>query len=100
MRVAIPHSLGREEVRRRLRGETHRLADYMPGGMAEVVHTWPTEDRMDLSVKAMGSSVDGHVLIEDAQVVFEVKLPLALSFIEPMIAGAVEEKGRKLLEKK
>ena len=30
-------------------------------------------------------------------VVFEVDLPPALSFVEPMIAGAIRDKGQKLL---
>ena len=45
----------------------------------------------------MGQGIDGRVLIEDAQVVFEVDLPPALSFVEPMIAGAIRDKGQKLL---
>lgn len=65
--------------------------------MADVTTGWPNEDRMDLSVRAMGQGIDGRVLIEDAQVVFEVDLPPALSFVEPMIAGAIRDKGQKLL---
>ena len=32
MQVAIPHSLGREEVRRRLQGGGARIEDAIPGG--------------------------------------------------------------------
>ena len=98
MRVEIPHSLPREEVRRRLRENTHKLADHIPGGMAQVSSSWAGEDRMHLSVAALGGSVDGEVLIEDRQVVFQVTLPPALSFMEPMVAKAIEANGTKLLE--
>ncbi|MGH6786154.1 MAG: polyhydroxyalkanoic acid system family protein [Novosphingobium sp.] len=97
MRVALPHDLGKDEVRRRLRGRAHEIADFVPGGMADVAVAWPGEDRMTLSVGAMGQTVDGAIDIEEQAVVFTVTLPPALSFIEPMIKGAIEKKGRKLL---
>ena len=97
MRVAIPHDLGKEEVRRRLKGRAHEIANFIPGGMADVAVDWPGEDRMNLNVGAMGQSVDGSIDIEERQVVFTVNLPPALSFVEPMIKGAIEAKGRKLL---
>ncbi len=100
MRVPIPHNLDKAEVRRRLHGRSHEIASFVPGGMADVATSWPNEDRMDLSVRAMGQGVDGRVLIEDSQVVFEIDLPPALSFVEPMIAGSIRQQGQKLLESK
>jgi hypothetical protein len=97
MRVAIPHRLGKEEVRHRLKSRIHELADHLPGGMAEVTTTWPSEDRMTMRVSAMGQQIDGHVDIEDSQVVFEVVLPAALSFVEPIVEGAIRKGGQKLL---
>ncbi|MEO1969444.1 MAG: polyhydroxyalkanoic acid system family protein [Sphingomonadaceae bacterium] len=100
MRVPIAHQLPREEVRRRLHSRSHEISNFIPGGMAQVETAWPNEDTMTLAVKAMGQGITGRVLIEDHQVVFEVDLPAALSFVEPMVAGAIREKGQKLLEKK
>ena len=97
MRVPIAHTLPKEEVRRRLRERNHEIANFVPGGMADVTTGWPNEDQMDLSVRAMGQGIDGRVLIEEHEVVFEVDLPPALSFVEPMIAGAIRDKGQKLL---
>lgn len=100
MRVPIPHSLPKDEVRQRLKTRSPEIKDAIPGGMAEVTTAWPNEDCMTLSVRALGQSVDGRVLIEERQVVFEVDLPLALSFVEPLIRGAIESKGQKLLAPK
>lgn len=97
MRVPIPHRLGKEEARRRLKTRIHELADHIPGGMAEVTTSWPSEDRMTMRVGAMGQQLDGHVDIEENQVVFEVVLPAALSFIEPVVEGAIRKSGQKLL---
>lgn len=98
MRVAVPHNLDPDEVRRRLRSRSHELGDHIPGGVADVTTDWPSDDRMNMRVSAMGQEVVGYVDIEPGQLVFEVSLPLALSFMEPMIAGAVKKQGQKLLQ--
>ena len=40
MQVAIPHDLDRETVRQRLRNNSHKIADHVPGGMADVQTSW------------------------------------------------------------
>lgn len=100
MRVPIPHQLPKEEVRHRLSSRSHEIADFIPGGMAQVTTGWPDEDTMTLGVRAMGQGINGRVLIEDRQVVFEIDLPPALAFVEPMVAGAIRQQGTKLLEQK
>ncbi|QQN73217.1 polyhydroxyalkanoic acid system family protein [Croceicoccus sp. YJ47] len=97
MRVAVPHSLSRAEVRSRLDAKKDDLAGFVPGGMADIETYWQGEDRMMMVIRAMGQELNGHVDVEDTQVTFEIDLPLALSFVEPMVKGALEEKGRKLL---
>jgi hypothetical protein len=100
MRFPIPHDLPREEVRRRLASRSHEIGNFIPGGMAQVTTAWPDQDTMTLGVRAMGQGIDGRVLIEDRQVVFEVNLPPALAFVEPMIAGAIRQQGARMLEHK
>lgn len=97
MRVAVPHSLERAEVRRRLDSQKDEIVSFVPGGMAEVTTAWQNEDRLNLTVHAMGQKLDGHILIEDHQVVFDIDLPLALSFIGPVIEGAIAERATKFL---
>ncbi|MGQ7829699.1 polyhydroxyalkanoic acid system family protein [Altererythrobacter sp. Z27] len=98
MRVALPHDLGREEVRRRLSERSHEIADHMPGGLAQVETDWIGEDSMALHISAMGQNLTGHIHVEDRQVVFEIKLPGMLSFVEPMIEKAIRKDGARLLE--
>ena len=100
MRVPIPHDLPKEEVRHRLASRSHEIRNFIPGGMAEVTTDWPGEDVMTLAVRAMGQGINGRVLIEERQVVFEVDLPPALAFVEPMVAGAIRKQGTKMLEHK
>lgn len=97
MRVAIPFDLSRDVVRERLKSRSHEIADHIPGGMAEVVTDWPNDDRMNITISTMGQNLRGIVDIEDEQLVFEIALPPALSFLEPMISGAIRQQGQKLL---
>lgn len=99
MRVPIPHELPREEVRRRLRERSHEMAAHIPGPMAEVLTDWPSEDRMNMTIRAMGQNLVGTVDIEDNRLVVEVTLPPLISFMEPTIAGAMKSQGQKLLAK-
>jgi hypothetical protein len=98
MQVAIPHQLTREEVRRRLKGSSHRIGDAVPGGMANVETNWPSEDRMQMSIQAMGQNLTGHIDIADDEVVLVMVLPPALGFLEPMISGAIRQQGERMLE--
>jgi hypothetical protein len=97
MEVAIPHSLGKETVRERLRTRGHLIGEHIPGGMADVTTGWPSEDRMTMKVSAMGQTIDAHVDIEEHQIVFVVDVPPALGFVKPIIAGVLRQQGEKLL---
>ncbi|ANY19445.1 hypothetical protein A6F68_00919 [Tsuneonella dongtanensis] len=96
MRVAIPHQLDNDEVRRRMKANTASIGDSIPGG-GVVTTAWPSEDRMTMDIGAMGQSLRANVDLEPGQVVLNVDLPPALAFVEPMIAGAIRSQGDKLL---
>lgn len=97
MRVAVPHSLPKAEVRRRLDEKQDSIAGFVPAGMADVELEWASEDQMAMTIRAMGQELNGNIAIEDAAVVFTIDLPMTLSFVEPMISNALQEKGQKLL---
>ena len=99
MRVSLPHSLGKEEVRRRMHEHGHEIADYFPAGMASVDTNWPNEDRMDLLVNAMGQRIEGGIDITEDNVVIEMDLPAMLGFLRGTLEGAVRKHGGRLLEK-
>ncbi len=97
MRVAIPYTIPQDVARERLKSRSHEIADHIPGGMAQVTTDWPSDDRMNLTISTMGQKLRGTVDIEESQLVFEIALPPALSFLEPMISGAIRQQGQKLL---
>ncbi|TRD10971.1 hypothetical protein FGU71_03265 [Erythrobacter insulae] len=98
MRVNLPHDLGKEEVRKRMRARSHEIAGYFPAGMATVETTWPSEDTMALTVTAAGQRIKGSVEVEDDNVVIEMNLPAMLGFLRGTLEHAVRTQGGKLLE--
>lgn len=99
MRVAIPHDLDPAAVRERLKSRSHEIAGHVPGGMAQVETSWPSEDRMQMDIRAMGQTLVGNVIIAPGEVVIEMDLPGMLSFMEPMIASTIRTQGQKVLAK-
>lgn len=100
MRVSLPHSLGREEVRRRMHDHAHEIGSYFPPGMATVETEWPDEDRMDLFITAAGQQIEGGIDVGDDTVTIEMDLPAMLGFLRGTLERAVKKHGGRLLEKK
>ena len=100
MRIALPHKLGREEVRRRMHAHAHEIGSYFPPGMATIETDWPHEDRMDLFITAAWQQIDGGIDISDDMVVIDLDLPAILGFLSGTLERAVRKHGGKLLEKK
>ncbi len=97
--VDLPHNLGAEEAKRRMAGGIGKLADYIPGGSADVRSSWDG-DRMNLVVAAMGQEVNAHIDVLDTVVRVEMLLPGMLGFFGGKIEGLLKSKGAALLEDK
>ena len=95
--IDIPHKLGREEAKRRLKSRIGELAGHIPGGAADVRTSWPSEDRMDLSVAAMGQTVAALLDVEDSVIKLRLQLPPMLSFLAGPIERAVRKNAAKAL---
>ena len=99
MRVSLPHTLGADEVLRRMHKHGHEIANYFPPGMATVETDWPSEDRMALCITAAGQRIEGGIDISEDTVVIELDLPAMLGFLRDTLERAVRKHGGKLLEK-
>ena len=99
MRVAIPHDLDPAVVRERLKGRSHEIAGHVPGGMAQVGSSWPSEDPMQMEISAMGQRLVGNISILPSEVVIEMDLPGMLAFMEPMISSTIRTQAQKVLTK-
>lgn len=94
--VELPHKLGREEARRRIAGNIHKLKDQIPGGASHVATNW-VGDQLNLDVTAMGQTVAATIDVEDAKVRCRVLLPGMLAMFARPIEAMLSAKGGDLL---
>jgi putative polyhydroxyalkanoate system protein len=94
--VDLPHSLGKDEARRRIANNVHKLTEHIPGG-AQVQSGW-AGDQLNLDVQAMGQSVNATIEVQDKKVRVRVLLPPMLGMFSGMIQAALQKKGDVLLE--
>ncbi|MDP2358796.1 MAG: polyhydroxyalkanoic acid system family protein [Beijerinckiaceae bacterium] len=94
--VVLPHSLGREEARRRVTNAIERAQATLGQGLVNTDVQWPREDHGALSVRAMGQTVVAEIDIEDAQVRVRVLLPWLLARFAGKITERIEQAGTTL----
>lgn len=97
MRIAIPHKLSKAEVHQRLDERSGEIANFIPGGVADVESDWVDDDRMALGVTAMGTFVGADIEVEESQVVIEIQLPKKLAFVKGSIERSIRDNATKLL---
>jgi hypothetical protein len=96
IQVDLPHSLGKEEARRRIAGNVHRLSEHIPGG-AQVDSGW-SGDQLNMNVQAMGQAVTALIDVEESKVRLQVVLPGMLGMFAGPIQAMLQKNGKLLLE--
>jgi hypothetical protein len=96
--ITISHSLGKDEVLRRLKSALSKASETFP--ILKVEQEEWRGDRMDFKVRALGQSVVGNVQIADTSVRLEATLPWLLAKFAGAVQKTIESRGRVLLEKK
>ena len=94
--VEVPHKLGKEEARRRIAANVHKLKDQIPGGASRVDSSW-NGDKLTLSLEAMGQSMDAALAVEETRVRLRVMLPPMLGMFAKPIEALLSAKGSELL---
>ena len=94
--VDLPHKLGKEEARRRIAGNIHKLKDHLPGGAAEVGSSW-SGDQLTLDVSAMGQTLQTQIDVEETVVHCRVVLPGMLGMFAGPIEAMLRKKGGSIL---
>jgi len=94
--VDLPHNLGKDEARRRIANNVHKLEEHIPGG-AKVQSMW-NGDQLGLQITAMGESVNATIDVMDKKVHLKVLLPGMLGMFSGLVQTALQKKGSVLLE--
>lgn len=94
----IPHTLGKDEARRRIAAGLPRLAQHIPGG-GTVDPEWTGADTLVLGIVAMGQKVAVDMQVGEANVGGTVKVPMMLAMMSGPIAEFVKTSAEKMLAK-
>lgn len=94
--IDLPHNLGKEEARRRIANNIHKLQEHIPGGAS--VHSGWSGDQLNLQVSAMGEAVNAAIDVQETKVHLKVLLPGMLGMFSGIVQAALQRKGSVLLE--
>jgi putative polyhydroxyalkanoate system protein len=100
--VSLPHSLGKDEARRRIEQGFGKLRAQMTGGLGGLVsfqEQW-SGDQLEFEGGALGQKMTGRLTILPDAVRIQMDLPELLAAIAEKIRGTLQREGQKLLEKK
>jgi hypothetical protein len=100
--VNLPHSLGKDEARRRIESGFGTMRQQMTGGMGSMLsfqERWEG-DQLQFEGGALGQKIRGRLEVLTDSVRIELDLPEMLAMIADRIAGTLKREGQKLLEKK
>jgi hypothetical protein len=93
--VDLPHKLGKDEARRRLANNMHKLHEQLPGG-GKVTSRWEG-DTLKMNVAAMGDTIDADLTVYDDRVHCHFDLPGLLGMFAQPIAAMLRSKGSEIL---
>lgn len=98
MKFEVSHGLGKAEARRRIENGLPALERHIPGGGA-VTSSWVADDKLAMSISAMGQAVGVEIEVFDDVVRGDIDVPLMLSMMSGAIRDFVEKSSRIMLEK-
>jgi Putative polyhydroxyalkanoic acid system protein (PHA_gran_rgn) len=100
--VSIPHSLGKDEARRRLQEGFVRIRQQLSGGLVEMVsfNDRLEGDRLHFEGGAIGQRISGRLDVLADSVQIQLDLPDLLALIAERITGRLKKETQVLLEKK
>ena len=97
--VVIPHSLGKDEALRRIKGGIGRAQSEFARLMSVEEEAW-TGDRLTFRVSALGQRAAGYIDVYEGAVRLEVTLPWLLAKFARAAQRVIGQKGQLMLEKK
>jgi hypothetical protein len=100
--VNLPHSLGKDEARRRIESGFGTMREQMTGGMGSMLsfqERWEG-DQLQFEGGALGQKIRGRLEVLADSVRIELDLPEMLAMLADRITGTLKREGQKLLEKK
>lgn len=90
--VRVPHSLGRDEVRRRLDHALVRARNEYSAVVGDIEASWEAEDRLRVFLTVSGMKFDGTVDILVEELVVALQVPGMAALFSRRIAEGIQER--------
>jgi hypothetical protein len=95
--VRVPHSLGRDEVKRRLEAAVGRARDEFGEKIGDLDASWAGDERLRLLLSVMGMQIDSEVEIQASELLVRVQIPGMAGLFAGRIKQGIEERLGGLL---
>lgn len=95
--VRVPHSLGRDEVKRRLDAAVSRARDEFGDKIGDLDATWQGDDRLRLLLSVMGMQIDSEVEIQASELLVRLQIPGMAALFAGRIKQGIEDRLGGLL---
>ena len=95
--VRVPHSLGQDEVKRRLDAAVGRARDEFGEKIGDLEASWIGDDRLRLLLSVMGMQIDSEVEIQASELLVRVQIPGMASLFAGRIKQGIEDRLGGLL---
>jgi hypothetical protein len=96
MKIAIPHTMSREEARRRVEEAIGKLTERY-GAHARNLQVRQVSDSIEVEFEAGGARCSGTVEVTDAEVIIDGRLPMIYALFEPQIRKSIEREAESWL---
>jgi hypothetical protein len=97
--VSLPHRLGKEEAKRRLKAGFGSAQSNFGGLFTVQDETW-TGDQLSFRLSALGQAAAGTVDVAEDHVKIEVTLPWLLAKFAEQAQAMIQKQGQLMLEQK
>ncbi len=97
LEVRVPHSVGRDEARRRLDAAIVRARDEYADKVGSIDATWEAADRLRLQLTVMGMEIDSEVDVHEAELVGRLEVPGLAGLFAGRIKEGIQERLGGLL---
>jgi putative polyhydroxyalkanoate system protein len=100
LEVRVPHSLGKDEVRRRLDHAVVRAREEYADNVGAIETSWQGDDLLAVGVNVMGMQIDGEVEILVEELLVRLQVPMMASLFSGQISEGIQERLGGLLAAK
>ncbi len=97
LEVRVPHSLSREEVRRRLDHAAARAQSEFGDRVGPIDIAWRSDDLLDVGLNVMGMAIESEVQLLPDELVVRLAVPGMAALFAGRIRAGIEERLGGLL---